>query len=154
MLATTLAMAIGASACSTAGGIKGIRVGIIYKSFVGEIRRLVAPESAVVREKYHHVRDNWLDDGVVRGAMAITIAYVALYFLTGLVGSLYGYDFVQALFEGVSAGSNTGLSCGVTDPTMPVVMKIMLFAAMWMGRLEFMSVFALIGYGVSVVRGR
>ncbi len=154
MLATILAMAIGASACSTAGGIKGIRVGIIYKSFVGEIRRLVAPESAVVREKYHHVRDNWLDDGVVRGAMAITIAYVALYFLTGLVGSLYGYDFVQALFEGVSAGSNTGLSCGVTDPSMPVVMKVMFVAAMWMGRLEFMSVFALIGYGVSVVRGR
>ena len=121
MLATTLAMAIGASACSTGGGIKGIRMGIIFKSFVADIRRMVAPESAVVREKYHHIRDNWLDDGVVKSAMAITIAYIAMYFVAALLGTLYGYDFTQALFEGVSAGSNTGLSCGVTSPAMPWV---------------------------------
>jgi trk system potassium uptake protein TrkH len=154
MLATTLAMAIGASACSTGGGIKGIRMGVISKSFVENIRAMVAPESAVIREKYHHVRDNWLDDGVVRGAMAITIAYIAMYFISALLGTLYGYDFVQALFEGVSAGSNTGLSCGVTDPSMPELMKASYILFMWLGRLEFMSVFALLGYGISIVRGR
>jgi trk system potassium uptake protein TrkH len=154
MLATTLAMAIGGSACSTGGGIKGIRMGVISKSFVENIRAMVAPESAVIREKYHHVRDNWLDDGVVRGAMAITIAYIAMYFISALLGTLYGYDFVQALFEGVSAGSNTGLSCGVTDPSMPELMKASYILFMWLGRLEFMSVFALLGYGISIVRGR
>lgn len=154
MLATILAMAVGASACSTGGGIKGIRVGIITRSFIENIRSMVAPEAAVVREKYHHVRSHWIDDGLVRATMAITIAYLALYFITGLVGALSGYDFVQALFEGVSASSNTGLSCGVTDPSMPVALKLTLFLAMWLGRLEFMSVFALVGYGISIMRGR
>jgi len=154
MLATTVAMAIGASACSTGGGIKGIRMGVMFKSLVADIRKMVAPESAVVRESYHHIRANWLDDGVVKTTMTITIAYVAMYFISALVGTLYGYDFVQALFEGVSAGSNTGLSCGVTAPTMPDLYKVVLFVCMWLGRLEFMSVFALLGYGISIARGR
>lgn len=154
LLATTLAMAIGASACSTGGGIKGIRMGVMFKSFVADIRAMVAPESAVIREKYHHVRENWLDDGVVKTAMAITIAYVAMYFFSGLLGALYGYPLAEALFEGVSAGSNTGLSCGVTTPGMPALLKVFYILFMWMGRLEFMSVFALLGYGISIVRGR
>ncbi|HSK48433.1 MAG TPA: potassium transporter TrkG [Coriobacteriia bacterium] len=154
MLATTVAMGIGASACSTAGGIKGIRVGIITRSFVADVRRMVAPESAVVREKYHHIRANWLDDGVVKSAMAITVAYVSMYLLSALLGALYGYPLVESLFEGVSAGSNTGLSCGVTSPFMPAVMKVAYIVFMWLGRLEFMSVFALLGYGISIVRGR
>ncbi|MHB8966569.1 MAG: hypothetical protein ACYC52_11500 [Coriobacteriia bacterium] len=54
----------------------------------------------------------------------------------------------------MSAASNTGLSCGVTAPTMPALMKVLYIFAMWLGRLEFMSVFALAGYAVSIVRGR
>lgn len=154
LVATTIAMAIGASACSTAGGIKGMRIGIIFKAFMQDIRRMVSPERAVVTAKYHHIKDQFLEDPLVRTTMTITIAYLALYGLTAIVGTLYGYDFLQAAFEGVSAGSNTGLSCGVTSPAMPDVMKVLYILAMWLGRLEFMSVFALVGYAVSMVRGR
>ena len=154
MIATTIAMAIGASACSTAGGIKGIRIGIITKAIVQDIRKMVSPESAVVRTKYHHVKDVWLEDAVVRTAMTITIAYLTIYGIGTVVGTLYGYDFVQSAFEMVSASSNTGLSCGVTSPFMPDAMKVMFVLSMWLGRLEFMSVFALFGYGFAVLRGR
>lgn len=154
MLAVTLAMAIGASSCSTGGGMKGIRMGVIFKSFYADVRAMIAPESAVVREKYHHIRDTWLDDGMIKTVMAITIAYLAMFLFSGLLGSLFGYPFTQALFEGVSAGSNTGLTCGVTSAAMPTTMKLFYILFMWMGRLEFMSVFALIGYGASIVRGR
>ncbi|MHB1475599.1 MAG: potassium transporter TrkG, partial [Dermatophilaceae bacterium] len=130
------------------------RIGVIFKAFIQDIRRMISPESAVVRAKYHHVTDVYLDDGLVRTAMTITIAYLAMYGLMAIVGTLYGYDFLQAAFEGVSAASNTGLSCGVTAPTMPAVMKVLYIFAMWLGRLEFMSVFALVGYAVSIVRGR
>jgi len=154
LMATTIAMAIGASACSTAGGIKGIRMGVMFKAFMQEIRRMISPESAAVPAKYHHVRDVSLDDGLVRTALTITVLYVSLYGLTAIVGTLYGYDFLQSAFEGVSAASNTGLSCGITSPAMPTVMKVLYILSMWMGRLEFMSVFALGGYMVAVVRGR
>lgn len=154
LMATTIAMAIGASACSTAGGIKGVRIGMMFKAFVQDIRKMVSPESAEVRAKYHHVRDICMDDAMVRGALTITVMYVSLYGLNTIVGTLYGYDFLQAAFEGVSAGSNTGLSCGITGPAMPSVMKGLYIVAMWLGRLEFMSIFALGGYIIAVVRGR
>lgn len=154
LIATTIAMAIGASACSTGGGIKGIRMGVITKAFVQEIRRTVSPDRAVVSERFHHIKTLALEDGIVRSAMMITIAYLSLYGLTALVGALYGYDFVQSAFEGVSAASNTGLSCGITSPALPGVMKVLYIVAMWLGRLEFLSVFALGGYFISMVRGR
>ena len=115
---------------------------------------MISPESALISQKYHHIRDVWMDDGLVRTAMTITVAYVTLYGLATLVGVLYGFPLDQAAFEAVSAASNTGLSCGVTAPTLPALMKITYIGAMWLGRLEFMSVFALGGYMWSVVRGR
>lgn len=154
LIATTIAMAIGASACSTAGGIKGIRMGVISKAVLQDIRRAVSPERAVITAKIHHIKDVVLSDGMVRSALMITIAYLTLYGVNSIVGALYGYDFLQAAFEGVSAGSNTGLSCGVTAPTMPAVMKVLYIIAMWLGRLEFMSVFALGGYFLAMIRGR
>jgi trk system potassium uptake protein TrkH len=154
MIATTIAMAIGASACSTGGGIKGIRMGIISKAFLQDIRKLISPESAVVMEKFHHIRDTWLDDGLVRGAMMVTIAYLSLYAIGAIIGVLYGVPLEQAAFEMVSAASNTGLSCGVTNPMMPTVMKVTYTLGMWLGRLEFMSIFALVGYGIATVRGK
>jgi trk system potassium uptake protein TrkH len=154
LMATTIAMAIGASACSTAGGIKGIRVGTISKAILQDIKKTVSPERAVVSAKIHHIRDVALSDGMVRSALIITLAYVTLYGITAVVGTLYGYDFLQVAFEGVSAASNTGLSCGVTSPSMPAVMKVLYILSMWLGRLEFMSVFALGGYALSMVRGR
>jgi trk system potassium uptake protein TrkH len=154
LMATTIAMAIGASACSTAGGIKGIRMGVIFKAFIQDIRKAVSPERAIVSSKFHHIREVYLDDGLVRTTMTITIAYLTLYGLMAIAGTLYGYDFLQSAFEGVSAGSNTGLSCGVTSPSMPDAMKVLYIVAMWLGRLEFMSVFALGGYVVTMVRGR
>jgi trk system potassium uptake protein TrkH len=77
-----------------------------------------------------------------------------MYAISGIVGTLYGYEFTQSLFEGVSAGSNSGLSCGVTGPAMPALMKVMFIIEMWLGRLEFMSVFAVFGFVYSIVRGR
>lgn len=154
MFVIALVMMIGASAASTAGGIKGLRVGIIVSALAHEMRRTLAPETAVLKQRYHHIKTQIATEPVVRAALLVTLMYVAMYLIAALVGVLCGYDLSSALFEGVSAGSNTGLSCGVTDPSMPTVLKVAYIVFMWLGRLEFMSVFALIGFAVTVVRGR
>lgn len=153
LLFITVAMAIGASASSTAGGIKGLRIGILTKSYLQDIKRAISPESAFVRVKFHHIRDHLLEDRVVRAAMTVTIMYLTLYGLLTLLGVVYGYPLSEAAFEGVSVGANTGLSCGVTAPSMPEAMKWLYIVGMWLGRLEFMSVFALAGHLYSMVRG-
>ncbi|MDP1809084.1 MAG: TrkH family potassium uptake protein [Actinomycetota bacterium] len=154
MIATTIAMAIGGSAASTAGGFKGMRMGIIAKSFLADIRRLMLPESSVIVKKIHHVKDTVLSDDQVRAAMAIVLAYIFIYLTGAVLGALYRYPFVEALFESVSAGSNSGLSVGITAPSMPTALKVYYIFAEWAGRLEFMAVFALTGFIIRVVKGK
>jgi trk system potassium uptake protein TrkH len=154
MLGITLAMAIGASACSTGGGFKGIRMGLIVQSMRQAVRRLLSPESAYVVRKWHHITTRVLDEPTIYSAMMIVILYILTYAVGALVGVFCGYEPVQALFDSVSAGSNTGLSCGVTSPAMPVVMKIVYILEMWAGRLEFMSLLSLGGYIMAFFRGR
>jgi trk system potassium uptake protein TrkH len=146
MVALTIAMAIGASAASTGGGFKGMRMGIVFKGIVTDIKKLLSPERAVVAGHYHHIQDHTLTDSVVRSAACIMVLYVLIYMVGAVVGVAYGYPFTDALFESVSAGSNTGLSCGITQATMPTLMKIVYILEMWMGRLEFLSVFTLVGF--------
>ncbi len=154
VIGTTLAMAIGASAASTAGGVKGLRMGIIAKAIYEEIKKLILPEAAVVRTKIHHIKDLILDERMVRLAMLIALLYVASYTLGTVIGIFYGYNALEALFEAVSAGSNTGLSTGITSPAMPTLLKVAFIFEMWAGRLEFMSILALIGFAWAGIRGK
>jgi trk system potassium uptake protein TrkH len=154
MAAITVAMALGGSAGSTAGGVKALRIGIIFKSFIREVKRLISPPSAVIVETYHHLRNVVLEDKHVRNVMFISIAYFASYTLGAFFAMYYGYSFGEALFESVSATANVGLSAGITSPTMPALLKVVFILQMWAGRLEFLSVSALLGTIIAVVRGR
>jgi len=149
-----LAMGLGGAVCSTTGAIKMLRVGIIFKAFIEDIKKIILPERAIVIQKFHHIKEVFLQDKQVRSALLITLAYLILYFLGACIGMLYGHPFLNALFESASAAGNVGLSCGITSATMPTILKITYVLQMWAGRLEFMSVFTLIGFCVAVVKGK
>ncbi|MFC1637525.1 TrkH family potassium uptake protein [Candidatus Margulisiibacteriota bacterium] len=153
LLMTIFAMGFGGSACSTAGGIKALRIGIFFKALIQDIRRIMAPGSAIVLAKFHHIKDIILEDRLVRSAMVVLISYVITYFAGTIVGLYYGYPFDLASFESVSAAANVGLSCGITDVTMPAGLKVTYILQMWVGRLEFMSIFILIGLAIARFSG-
>jgi trk system potassium uptake protein TrkH len=148
------AMALGGGTCSTTGGIKMLRLGIIAKALKQDLRRIILPERAIVEQRLHHLKEIFLEDKQVRAALLITVSYLALYGIGALVGMLYGYPFLDSLFESTSAAANVGLSCGITTPSMPAGLKITYIVQMWSGRLEFMSVFTLIGFFIAAVKGR
>jgi len=148
------AMGLGGCICSTAGGIKMLRVGIIFKALKEDIKRIILPEKAVVIQKFHHIKEIFVEDKTARSALLITVAYLVLYGLGAIIGMLFGYPFLNSLFESTSAAANVGLSCGITDPGMPAALKITYIIQMWAGRLEFMSVFTLIGFFIAVIKGK
>lgn len=153
--AIVVAMAIGGMASSTAGGIKAIRVGIAFKTLVHDIKRILLPESALVVTSYHAGRRRILRDDTSREATSVLLLFVVTYLVGALVGLLYGeYDITQTLFESVSVASNIGISIGVVDPLMPDGLTIVYTIQMWLGRLEYVAVFALFGYLMSMARGR
>jgi trk system potassium uptake protein TrkH len=149
-----LAMGLGGCACSTAGGIKMLRVGIIFKALKQDIKVFALPGFAIATQKFHHIKTVFLEDGQVRAALLITLSYVTIYILGALIAVWCGYPLLNSLFESTSAAANVGLSCGITEAGMPAILKVTYIIQMWAGRLEFISVFALFGFLVAFFRGK
>ena len=131
-----------------------LRVGVIFKALFEDIKRIILPERAIVVQKLHHIKDMFLEDKLARSALLITLAYLALYGFGTMIGMFLGYPFLKSLFESTSAAANVGLSCGITHVSMPGILKLTYIFQMWAGRLEFMSVFTLIGFLVAAIKGK
>jgi trk system potassium uptake protein TrkH len=149
-----MAMAVGGMAGSTAGGIKIIRIGLLLKGLRNDIRRVLMPEHAVVIETFHSTTRRILRPAQVSSAVVFFLLWLGLYAVGGLMGLFYGYDLQLAIFESTAAASSGGLSVGVVRPDLEAPLKITYILQMVVGRLEFVSIFALVGYLVATVRGR
>jgi trk system potassium uptake protein TrkH len=154
MTGIIIAMAIGGSMCSTTGAIKLLRIGIMYKALRQDIKRLMVPDSAILIETIHHIKDMILDDKHVRASALILLSYILVYLLGTVAGMLYGYPLIEASFESVSAAANVGLSCGITTPFMPNGLKAVYIFEMWAGRLEFMAILVLAAMVVAAFGGK
>lgn len=153
--ALVIAMALGGMAGSTTGGIKSLRAAVATKFLIGDIRRTLSPPAAQVRTTYRATTGRTvLTPELARGAVVIIVLYLLLYGVGALVGLFYGYTLEQALFESTSAAAAVGLSIGVVGPDLETTLKVVYIAQMWIGRLEFLAVFVLLGYGWSLLRGR
>lgn len=142
--AVLLAMAFGGMVSSTAGGIKALRIGLMVKGVLIEVRRALSPPSAVVGTMYHHIKDRLVTPELIGAALMVFALYIATYLTGGLIGAAYGYPLGDALFESISAAANVGLSTGITTPAMPTGLKILYLLQMWAGRLEFFTILALL----------
>lgn len=154
LLAIIISMLFGGSACSTAGGFKGLRIGIVFKAIIQDIKRLFNPESAVIVQRFHYLKEQILEEKQVRSAVLIIVMYLATFALNTVVGSFCGYPVLEAAFESASVTGNVGLSIGVTSASMPDILKIFYIFTMWIGRLEFMSVLVLLSFIAAGVRRR
>ena len=149
-----IAMALGGMASSTAGGIKAMRVGLTATSTKHEIQSILLPHGAIVDRSYFQFRSRQLTPGLARSVLTMSLLYVTLYLVGTVIGMAHGVPLQQALFESVSAGANVGLSVGVTNPSMGALLKITYIVQMWLGRLEFVAVFAFVGFLISIVKGK
>lgn len=152
ILIMIVVMLIGGSACSTAGGFKALRVGIIFKSVIADVKRLLSSERNVKVFRFHHIKDQILADQLVKASALIVICYIITFSIGTAIGTFYGYPLSSAAFESASITGNVGLSIGIVAPTMPVILKIYYIMAMYLGRLEFLSVFALIGFIIGGIK--
>ncbi len=144
LIVIMIAMFLGGSSGSTAGGFKIIRLAIIAKGFQHEIRRFFFPQQAVLVEKIHHIGDQVIIDKIVKSALIIMMLFIVMQIMGTVAGILNGYALVPSLFESISSSSNAGLSSGITRPDMPNNLKVVYIFNMWLGRLEFTAVFVFI----------
>ena len=143
-LALALIMAVGGSAGSTAGGVKLYRVGIIFKSIVSTVKEAVSPSSARVVVSYNHLGRRVLSSDAVKEAMTVFVLFVITYSVGALVGIAHGYEASQAIMESVAMTSNGGVITGIVTPGMSPSLETFYIFQMWAGRLEFVTLLAVL----------
>lgn len=142
-LTLAMMMAVGGGGGSTAGGLKLRRVGIIAKSIVATIKETLSPDSARVKVTYTHIGQQQLTQDTVKEALTVFMLFVVTYAIGALAGIAYGYEATQAIFDSVAMASNGGLAT-IVSPGMPGGLEVIYIFMMWAGRLEFVTLLALV----------
>ncbi|MEM4427010.1 MAG: TrkH family potassium uptake protein [Acidilobaceae archaeon] len=136
---TIVAMLIGGSAFSTAGGIKILRIVIIARSVSWEI------ESSLKSSGYmspKRIGSYVIDDAILRRTLVTATLYVVsvpLFAIILWIAFEGAISFIDAMFESASAITGTGLSVGIARASAPLEVKLTLCIAMLLGRLEILA---------------
>jgi trk system potassium uptake protein TrkH len=133
---------MGGCATSTAGGIKMIRVLLIFKQGLREIHRLIHP-NAIIPVK---VGNKTISDKVVEAVWGFFAVYVIAYLTICVLLLITGLDFVTAFTAVGACINNLGPGLGtvaahygdINDPA-----KWLLCFAMLLGRLEVFTLLVL-----------
>ncbi len=141
-LSLIILMLVGGGMGSTAGGIKLYRIYVLFRGVVWEIHRMLLPVSAVTEpDIWHGDGRKFLSDRQIRQISMFVFLYLLVYGIgTGII-TAYGYSLPQSLFEYASVLSTVGLSVGVTTADAPVGLLWTEIVGMFLGRLEFLTVF-------------
>ena len=138
-------MVIGASAGSTGGGIKCIRVLLLFKILRRNIRQILNPQKVMV------VRNNGkaVDEKVLANTNAYLAAYVVIIIISTLLVSLDGFGFETNLSAVLACFNNIGPGMAAVGPTCnfaaySVFSKIILSVNMLAGRLEIFPILVLL----------
>lgn len=137
-------MVTGASAGSTSGALKVVRILVLAKYAYKQIKAAFNP-SAVMPLK---LGGNIIPENVVTKILGMAIIYFSVAVTAFLIMSALGLDTVTALSSVVSAIGNVGPALGMVGPVenyafIPPLGKTVLIFCMIAGRLEFFTLLIL-----------
>ena len=133
---------IGGCAGSTGGGLKVIRVVLLYKQGKREIRRLVHP-NAIIQIK---LGGKPVDESVINAVWGFFAAYVAVFALLLILLMATGLDQVTAFSAVAACLNNLGPGLGEVSANytgINDISKWLLCLAMLLGRLEIFTLLVL-----------
>lgn len=138
------AMISGGCTGSTGGGVKNMRIMILYYNIVNEFKRLIHPNAVLPIRINRHV----LPQATINAVVTFTIVYMLCAFVGWIALMLMGINFMEALILMFSSLGNVGPGLGIYGPAfswdnMPDLAKWMLSFFMLIGRLELFSVLVL-----------
>ncbi len=136
-----LAMLTGTCTGSTSGGIKFMRLIVMFRGVGGELKRALHP-TAVVSVKYNAKAVAPTD---VQNVLMFIVLYIVILFGGVIAISLCGHDFEDAFGLAASALGNIGICVGSYGYTaslcdLSAVVKLVMAALMLIGRLEIFTV--------------
>jgi trk system potassium uptake protein len=151
-------MVIGGAFGATVGGIKIIRVLLIFKGLRWRVNSFFQSPGTINVVKFNNKR--YLPEEMSRElASAATFSFIYLMFVAVSALITYflmgdGFSMADALFESASAQGTVGLSSGITSPYMSPVLEVLYIIQMWTGRLEIIPVLVMLRAVAQGVRSR
>jgi trk system potassium uptake protein TrkH len=140
-----LSMFLGASAGSTGGGMKCLRIMLVFKFCYKELFSMVHPRAV----SHVKIGGKTVGDDVIRSVMGFLALYMGLFgFCTVLLAGL-GVDFVTAFGAVAACIGNIGPGFGMVGPVenyapIPLLGKWLLVWCMLLGRLEIYTIIILL----------
>lgn len=138
-------MFVGASAGSTAGGVKVVRHLILFKNSFLEMKRQLHP-SAIIPVRFNKTA---VDREISYNVQAFIMIYFLCFGLGSLIVAAFGIDFETAMGAVATTLGNIGPGLGTVGPSysfshFPDAVKWMLSFCMLVGRLELFTVLILL----------
>ena len=139
-----LLMVVGACAGSTGGGLKCMRVLLLFKALRRNIRQILNPRKVLVVRS----NDKVVDEKVLANTNAYLAAYVIIIVVSTLILSLDGFSFETNLSAVLATFNNIGPGIGAVGPTCnfagySVLSKLTMIMGMLAGRLEIFPILVL-----------
>ncbi len=140
-----LCMFVGASAGSTGGGMKCIRIMLCFKYCYRELFSMIHPR-AVSQVK---LAGKTVSEEVMKSIMGFLVIYMGLFAICSVILAGMGVDFVTSFTAVASCIGNIGPGFGMIGPTenfamIPQAGKWLLLWCMLLGRLEIYTVIILL----------
>ncbi|MEA4958055.1 Trk system potassium uptake protein TrkG [bioreactor metagenome] len=147
-----ISMIIGGGSCSTSGGIKWLRIGLLFKAIFWQVKSFLLPGGAVIPKKVNHFKGLKVNNDLLRITGLFVFLYLLVYVVSVLIVLCYYNNLSQVLFEIASAMGNVGLTSGILTPNSPDFIKVVFMVDFWLGRLEIWPVLLVILMGVTTIR--
>ncbi len=146
-----VAMLIGGTAFSTAGGIKVGRLLQIVQKVTGKkftsdnsggsISAVASPYNKrylTIESKPTKIKE---EEKIFNEAIYVIVLFISVSLITGIIIShIDKENFLDSFFDSVSALTTTGLSSGITSVEMDPISKIVLIINMIIGRFEIITI--------------
>jgi trk system potassium uptake protein len=134
---------LGACAGSTGGGLKVIRIVLLFKQGMREIKRLVHPNAII------HIKlgDRPVDESIINAVWGFFASYVAVFAIMMLILMATGLDQVTAFSAMAACMNNLGPGLGDVSAhygDINNIAKWVLCFAMLLGRLEIFTLLVLL----------
>ncbi|MEW5921044.1 MAG: TrkH family potassium uptake protein [Bacillota bacterium] len=138
-------MFLGGSGGSTGGGMKQIRILILIKYAVRELHKILHPSAVIPLRLGGRV----IPETMVHNTVGFSLLYFIIFFVSSLLVSAMGLDFVTSFGAVASCLGNVGPALGSLGPTetytlLPSAAKGLLSIIMLMGRLEIYTILILL----------
>lgn len=141
-------MILGGCAGSTAGGLKLIRAVVGWKAAMREVRLTFSPNSVVAIV----VGKDVVPEESVRSVVALFVLWIVAWGGGAVLLSIGDVDLVTAATASIATLSNVGPGLAAVGPEEGFAFfaswqKLLMVVLMWLGRLEFFAVIALLQPG-------